>query len=402
MKKLIFTTAVLLSLIFAIGCERRFLPTMKNIDNYEVIRVLGIDKSAENPSKIDVTFVAEIPHPAASGEGSSDTSTSYELTTITADSVFEAVRNLNLHDDKTHLLGYVDFLVIGEAAARDDIAKYIDFITRDNDLRFSAKFFITRDVSAKDFLYRTTSSGKYIADSFESFEYVINDLSNFGFVNCIDLINMLDNKKAAAVIPAVTCEKYENERIYGSKLPDAEPLPHGYAILKDGVLLDYFDPDYSRGYNFLTKNVYSSPVNVTDMLGNLVALEIIGTQLKTVPHFEGGELTGATYTIHIQANFAEQHSRLYILDERGIADLCEKLSAVILSETGKIIEKSMKYRLDCTGLGREIRLWHPLKWDKIKDSWDEVYGGLDINVTVSANIVRVYDLREPNGLERSD
>ena len=392
----------LVFLLMLSGCERRFLPTMKSIDTYEVIRVLGVDKSGEDPLKMDVTFIAEIPHPSAKSEASGGTSTSYELTTITADSVFEAVRSLSLHDDKTHHLGYVDFIIIGEDAAKDDLAKYVDFITRDNDLRFSARFFIARGTSAEHFLHSTTSVSKYVADSLESFEYVINDLSSFRFVNCIDLINMLDNKRAAAVVPAVKCEKYEKEQLFGGTLPDCEPLPYGYAVLKDGVLLGYFDPGYSRGYNFLTQRVYSSPVNVTDMNGNLVALEIIDAQVKTKVRFDGGVLVGAAYKIRVQANFAEQHSRGYIFDERGIDDLSEKLSEVIMRETGEIIGKSMEYGLDCTGLGKKIRMRHPLKWDSIKDSWDELYSTLKIDVSVVSSIARVYDLREPNGSERSD
>ena len=401
MKKQIIIAAVLLSLIALTGCARQFLPTMKNIDTYEVIRVLGIDKSREDSSKIDVTFIAELPHPSSKSEASGGASTSYELTTVTEDSVFAAVRKLNLHDDKTHHLGYVDFLVIGEDAAKDDLAKYVDFISRDNDLRFSARIFIARGTSAKEFLYSTTSAGKFVADAFESFQFVINDLSSFGFLNCIDLINMLDNKTAAAIIPSVKCEKYEKEQLFGGELPECEPLPCGYAVLRDGVLLGYFDPGYSRGYNFLTQRVYSSPVNVNDIYGNLVALEIIDAQLKTKAHFEGDTLTSVTYKIRVNANFVEQHSRNYIFDERGISDLCEKLSEVILNETGEVIAQSMEYGLDCTGLGRKIRLRHPLKWHGMKDNWDELYGTLKIDVTVDANIVRVYDLREPNGTERS-
>ena len=326
MKKQIVIAAVLVSLFVLPGCKRHFLPVIKNIDTYEVIRVLGIDKNRGNPEKIDVTFMAELPRPSSRSETSGSVSTSYEMTTVTADSVFEAVRNLNLHDDRTHHLGYVDFLVIGEEAARDDLTKYVDFITRDNDLRVSARFFIARDTSAKEFLERTTSTGKFIADTFESFEFVINDLSSSRFLNCIDLINMLDNKKAAAIIPAVKCEKYEDEQLFGGELPECEPMPCGYAVLKDGALLGYLDPEYARGYNFLTKRVYSSPVNVTDMYGSLVALEIINSQLKTKTHFEGDTLTGVTYEVRVQANFAEQHSRNYLFDERGISDLCEKLS----------------------------------------------------------------------------
>jgi hypothetical protein len=42
---------------------------------------------------------------------------------------------------------------------------------------------------------------------------------------------------------------------------------------------------------------------------------------------------------------------------------------------------------------------HPLKWEKIKDNWPEIYSNLKMEINVDSHIMRTYDINDPNGFQ---
>jgi spore germination protein KC len=379
------------------GCNGNFLPASNELDQFEIVRVVGIDKSATDSSLVEVTFIMQT-KTQSSGKGSSG-SNIVTILSSTGPTVFDAARKLKASCDKIIYFGQVDYFLIGEEAAREDFSKYYDLIQRGPEVRLSTKIYLIRDNSAKEFLEATSSGEKFIADRLEGIQTDVDLLSNTNEVTAIDVTSMLDQSMAATVIPALRCEKAENKKSTG-QLPEKDIQIGGYAVIRDFKLVGFLDEEIARGYNFLTNRVNSCPVNVTDSTGAYVSLEVIRSNTEVFARFDGDTLAEVTYRIHAFSNIEEQHSRADIYNNRELEELADKQSAVLRDAMVRIIEASKEYQIDCTGLGQAISLRHPFRWDKLRDSWVQIYPGLNINVKVESEISRSYDIVEPNGSEK--
>ena len=397
-KKLLILNLLFLMIIALTGCDKDVFPAKGEIDKYSVVQVIGIDRSKDDPQKAEITMIAEKANASSGKSGESGGgSKSYEILSSTGNTVFEAERILKSHTDKKMFFGYTEYFLIGEDAAKDDIVKYFDFIIRGHEIRLSPKVFIVKGCSVKDFLNQTSSPDKYVVDMLQNIESEIGDMSNFGQLRIIDVANMLNDDSSAAIIPVLKCGDIKNEKEVGGELPEKDPLTCGYAVIKDYKLAGYIDEDISRGYNFLVGKVKSSPVSVKDAAGMNVCLEVINEITDIKARFNGDTLDGVTYKTHIYSNIVEQQSKDDLVSQEDIDDLSKKQSDVIKSEMEKVIALSKKYQIDCTDLGEKIRVQHPLKWEKIKDKWKEIYPNIKIDVEVTSDLRRIYDIEEPIG-----
>ena len=320
-----------------------------------------------------------------------------EVVSASGPTAFEAVAKLRAKLDRRQTFGYVDYILFGEDAVSDDLAKYADYPARSPEFRFSPKAFVVHGGSAKDLLSDTNSADVFVLDSLDNFKSNANSRSDVKLVRYIELMNMLDRRDAAVILPAVTGREPEDIEIVDGELPEKKLSFAGYAVVRDFKLCGYFDADITRGYNFLTGNVKSCAYSISDGHGNYAGLDVMSDGWRVVPHFDGGELVGVTIFVDVNAAVTEQRTRADIHTRQGLSRLSAHLSRAIEEEMQTVIAKSKEFGLDCFGLGDKIKLRHPYKWRKIENKWREIYQEIDIDAAVNANIGRVYDLRETSG-----
>ena len=399
-KTALLVLTVLTSIAFS-GCDSNLIPSMEEIDQFQIVEVVGIDKCAEDPSKVEVTFISKLEKSTSgnSGWGGGGGSTIVTISSSKGADVFDAEREIKAHSDNKTFLGHVDYFLIGEDAAKEDFTKYFDFINRDHETRLSPKVYITKGCSAKEFIFTTSTGDKFIADRLKNIPSDIDLLSNIDQVKILDVSAMLNNPNEATIIPALRIKEIKDEKLTGGDMPERDICESGYAVIKNFKLAGYISDTYSRGYNFLVNKVESCPVSVKDSTGLYVGLEVIDANTKMEAEFNGDTLEKVIYTTHVTCNLQEQQSREKITDQSTIENLCTNASEIIKAEMEKVIGLSKEYKTDCTRLSEKIEMQHPLKWKKIKDRWNEIYPDLIIEVVVKTDMARTYDIREPNGYQ---
>ncbi|MCL2408645.1 MAG: Ger(x)C family spore germination protein [Oscillospiraceae bacterium] len=395
MKRVITTTltAVLILLSLA-GCDKNFMPTGAEITTFEIVRVLGIDKSEENPNEVGVTIVAERAEQAGAEDFGSVT---YEIITATGATAFEAVTKLRNKSDKKHAFGYVDYIIFGESAVKDDLTKYVDFPLRNPEFRLSPNVFVAKGGTAKDLLAEASSEDVLIVDSLDNLSTGINLRSDVKRVRLIELINMLNREDVAAVLPALGGREPEDEKLLGGDLPEKRLYAAGYAVIRDFKLAGYFDDDSARGYNYLTNLLRTSAYSVSDGCGSHAGLDVLSAGMEMIPRFADNRLIGVTCIVHVNAGLTEQRSQVNLNTEAGLEYLSRELSRTIEAELESAVEQSKDFGIDCFGIGERIKLRHPYRWRHIESRWRKVYQGLDIDVVAEATVRRAYALNEPGG-----
>lgn len=130
------------------GCgSSRILPVRREINEIELVRVLGLDQGSENVSNIRITASIDKlgstteSEASSKGEGGGGGTDNVVVMSREASTVANGMNEMQF-GWLYHLLGHMGFIIFGEDAAQEGIAKYIDALARNNELRLNSNVFV--------------------------------------------------------------------------------------------------------------------------------------------------------------------------------------------------------------------------------------------------------------------
>jgi spore germination protein KC len=235
-------------------------------------------------------------------------------------------------------------------------------------------------------------------DTLKTIEYSIDLLSKTEEVRIIDVSEMLDDPSGAAVIPTLKIKDLKSEKLTG-QMPEKDLTTCGYAVLKGFSLAGYIDDEIALGYNFLVNRVKSCPVSVPDETGLLVGLEVIKSKTTVEAQFNGDELERVVFQTYILSISRISSRGRNIYTEEATEKLESEQSECDQIPDGAGYQAFKEARVDCIA-SAEAKDAAPIKWEKHKDKWNEIYPDLEIEANVESDIQRTYDIHEPNGYQR--
>lgn len=380
--------AIVVLVLINCGTTGTVFPKSVDISDFEVVQVLGIDRTPSG--ELELTLVGD-----RSGDEGKHMA---EISSFTGKTVMQALGKMSEYSDKRHHLGYVDFLLIGERAARHDITQCLDYLLTDYEFRYSANVAIVRGGTASELLYKTSTADRRITALLTNLERPAAELGTTHMMRVIDLVQELEIPNAAAVVPAVRLVDKARSTVVGGELPEKNFIPDGFAVICDFRLKGYYDASSARAYNYITDRARTAPLEIADSDGNAVGLEIQHEKIKLITHWDGDTLKGVTYDIRLTANLTEQHARRRLTCAAQIDLLKDAAAEKLRREFLRVLERAQSLGEDSLGLGERIRLRHPVRWGKyVAPQWGTLFSTLDLDVNVTCEIMRTYDLREPIG-----
>lgn len=404
MKRIIICAVLILLLVNLTGCHENVLPQRIEIDDLHLVQVIGIDKLLDSDNDCMVTVASKDLEKGVGQDGSGGMGGSTGggvgkalVLSSVGKTMFDAIRNIQTHSNKTIFWGHSDYYLIGEEAARDNIVKYLDFFTRDHELRIEAKIYIVKGSTAKDLIEQFNQGEFYIFDKLGSLGKNLKLTSNSEEMKIHTLMRFIDIHHASARVPAIYLKVREDGK--GSKIYDIETA--GYAIFSNFRLAGFIGTDISRGLNLIANTVESSIVAVKDLTGQDASLEIIDSNTQVVPKFKGDDLESITLKTKVISNLAELQSQTADINEKLISSMESQQSEILKKEMEQVLKKVQNFESDCLGICDKIRLKNPLKWRKIEDKWIQMLPDVKIDVQVESEIQRTYEIKEPSGYKRN-
>lgn len=194
-------------ILFLTGCkDGTLLPQGIEITDMGMVRIMAVDKG-KAPDTVKVSIIAGEKEGGSGGGGGSETqgqSPKSQAVVLTSEgkSVLEAGREFQTYTDKRMFLGHVDFYLIGEEAARENLPKYIDFLSRDDEVRLNSAIFIVEG-DASTILEISNRSNYFLPDRLKSLSTNISLLSFSDKMELLDLVGELDENKTFGI--AVPC-----------------------------------------------------------------------------------------------------------------------------------------------------------------------------------------------------
>jgi spore germination protein KC len=379
-KKSALTAAALVTFTLLAGCS-----IQRDIGKLVLVRSLAVDPSSTLDNGVKLTVETEKTKPASNGQGGAQKRPI--LLISEGSTVFDAARNFSTHTGKSVFWGHTNYYIIGEAAAKEDIRKYLDFFARDHEVRLNAVVAVVQGRSGEELL-KSGNEDLVTRKLMSLFENAKN-VSLSRRITLIEFFDALNSKYSAAILPSLRIE----EKSEGSEGRDfvRDVVLDGYAVFQGTRLKGYITGREARGLNWVTGDVKSGIIEVKDRDGKKISLEIIGAKSKIKTELMDG-IPNIAIQIEVNSNIGELQGTADVFQEEALSNLEEQQADVIRNEIYSVIDYAKQNNTDILGLGDELFHQHPVQWKGIEDQWSELFPKSTVYVEVESNIRGVYNI----------
>jgi len=374
----LFSSAVffLLSLLLS-GCtEIESFPLQKEMDMYSMVRLITIDRAENGMMRMGAFTVDEV---GKNGGMNGESGESPVFLVSEQESLAQAEKELQQKFKKTLYWNHVDYYIIGEEAARDDLSKYTDYVLRNIMFRSSASVYVTGG-AASDFVEASLDLPFTVAEYLDNATASEETMNRTSILTLIDMVIAENDPHGATAVPMIA-------------LDGEDIILSGYGIVKGFVLLDFINMD--TGYNYLTDEVHTDAIAVHMPDGDFVELNVKESATKISPLVTNGALEGIDIVCSVKSSINELHAPFFF-DAESIISLEDEQRKHIIEEITGAIETIQTLNADTIGFWKNIWVRHPLLWEGLTGDWDKIFPDLPVHITVNSHVERVFDLTEYN------
>ena len=353
--------ALALACAFLAGCSP--LPRAREMGDMALLRTMGVDWLETGLS------VTASTGPRARGlqaEGQSALVLSAQSQSLSG-----ACLAMQGQSDSYVFFGYVDQLLLGEELARHGVVSVLDYFARDVELGLGAQLWLVREASAEEAVRSGGDQGveaRLSTLQIDS-EMGVATISRTAGEVYADLL-----EQGAAYVPAlIPAEGGEG---------DASLLEGGYGILKGELLAGYLEGREARGLELLAGR---PGVNLLEgeLPENRAALRVTQAHTEMSPIWEGNKLIGLTLTCRVEADLLEYR---YPLSDQERKELTGRLASQVENQIRGALDKLRQWQADCLGLGAQVALTSPGKWQAIQEDWPSIFAALEPDLQIRVSI----------------
>ncbi|PKM95123.1 MAG: hypothetical protein CVU84_07315 [Firmicutes bacterium HGW-Firmicutes-1] len=354
----------------------------KPIENIPMVIGLAVD-----PIEDGYRLTAKVVIPAGS---SNDGSISEEIfIQSSGKTMFDAVRDFIMKEGQKVFWGQLEFMVINETIAEEDITGVLDFFIRDNEVRENIWLLISdKELKAEEVLMASFSEKKlqfYISDALKNIDYV----SKYSTMSLIDFSKIYSDKGKEQVLPFIKIE---------ISLGQKRIILNGGSVFKDNKAVGRLDGKEMQRYRMLLGE--NAGIYVIDYKesGNesKISLEIGDTKSKVRIQKKDGK-----YVITVQLSIIGvigeiEDNRVKISTKEKLEEFKKHAEIQLEEELAAFIIKIQKnFGSDIFGFGEKFKNKYPKVFKELEDNWNEVFSSLNIEVEVKVSITGTAQNKQP-------
>jgi spore germination protein KC len=308
-------------------------------------------------------------------------------------SIYSAFSKISLMSPRYLCYTHIQLVVVSEEIAKEGILSVMDFLMRHYESRQEFYILIAKDVTAKDTLETyTILEGFPVFNIRGSVEIAVVD---HGMSNAITYDEFLSLIIKEGIEPAVSGLTIEGDIEKGRKEENTEFInPEAYlkvksmAIFKYDKLIGWFDDDESRGYNFalghINETVHEFPCDEE----NYIDIRITKNNPGITTEIKDNKVI-STIEIDVLGRIAQLGCPFNIEEGETLMKIEKMFNESLEELVKKTIEATQqKFNSDALGIGRKVYQQNLKYWQENKDSWDEIFPTIEINVKVKSHLTR--------------
>ena len=265
--KFIISAAFLFSLAYI---NKDMIPVPEELRTFDFIISSGIDIDLNDGSS-EYFSISYISRTGTNNDESKQNSAKniFNVKSNTLSKTFEKLHSLT---NKSFNDSHLEYVLIGENTAKENLAYFIDYYSRSTSMRLSVKAFITKDMTSEDFIEKVMSSE---IDADARLHGLVNDrsqLSSLTKKNLKDVMQIFYSENKTGLIPALAVQESpiknpDNKGNTDDKDDDESGEDYtfefyGLGIIKDGKLIDYLPRQLVRSYLILTGTLKTTDIEV--------------------------------------------------------------------------------------------------------------------------------------------
>lgn len=372
MRKVLAISICILFLFSLSGCW-----SANELNDFAYVLGLAIDKGKDGG---DMLLTAQIAKPAElkpSAEGGGGSGKAYWNIRNEGDTFFYTIRGFS--HESAHKLNFQhnNIVIFSREIAEEGVLEYIDFITRDNELR--NVWLLVAQNKAADILEAEAEPDleKIPSERIDKLVGTQEFSSETYTVKALDFIKCLMGKTTSPVAPFI--------EIIGEG-EEQKMLMSGAAVFKKDKLVGELNRGETRGLMWVTDKVKSGII-VVDCPGGegKVEIEIMEASVTITPEIKDGAVR-IKIEIKEKANIASQSCRENLATTEMFKLLESKQASVIRGEITAAIKKARELNADIFGFGEAVKREYPDQWSELEDKWDNVFPNIEIEIMVEAEI----------------
>lgn len=379
----------LLMVVMLTGCWSR-----RELETLGFITAVGLDQAREE-GKIQLTVQVAKPFAISGSVQAAIQERPFEVVTATGYTVFEAIRNLSSVSPRRAFWAHARFLVFGEDMARDGIQEALDLFDRDGEPRRTSFMIMVKGAKASDLLQVEFAQERLPSEGgFGLLQGTRLGLSTVAMMTVNEFLQALEGE---GIDPITVREELipleEDFDIDGELLREkikVKPRMTGSAMFKDDRLAAWMNKPETRGYLWITGQVNGGIINIKEptVQDAYIALEIVSSQGSFKPQLTADGIK-VLIQVEAQGNLGEMQQ---YVDPRGDPALWtsmeRRMAAAIKNEIMAAVSKAQLFGADIFGFGAEINRRHPKEWQRLRESWEEEFRRLTVEVEVKTKIKR--------------
>ena len=341
------------------------------ISGLSVVEMLAIDETDDG--EISASILSR-DLKDEEGEGSKS------FLTATESSFSALERELQKRYEKKLFWGHVDYFIFGEAVARGNIYKHLNFFSNDPHFRMNAYVYLT-DRKTTELLEKSEEGGYYLPDYIKHFSQTSQLLSESSKMTLFDLIEKKESPIESFTIPRISV--MESEESITLRVD-------GYGIMKNGYLAGYLDNEQAKGYNILTNQMDDLIIDI-NFMDNDVSLKQLKSKTKITPILEDNKLKKIKIDLETKSDILEIRSTDGIKILNYISELEHEQEKMLSAFIESTILKMKEYKADIIKISKLYRRKFPENYNF--DNWDDVIANLEFDINADCKINRSYDSR---------
>lgn len=424
MKRYISILIVISSLLSLSGCGG-IHTNFREIQQLLVIQTLGLDWE-EGGVRVSMAAAAE-----ASGSGPRRMSATGGTINTAIDRAYE------LSYEESIFFSHVNHILIGEAAAMEDMDGFLDYLCQSPELRIDIPLYIVREGTAEQAVMEVGDGSRGISEVMQAVAEIFATPSDSRVFTVADTISSLE-RYGSALVCAIRCEpgsessgpqasgdsggqeasgEQETKTPVGGEDSGTEedsdgdeardsassaqgdsPIMAGiagYGVIREGQLCKYLEPELSVAVGLMTGTVPISFVAVKDMDGQACSLEVYEGSARLEPVWAGpGELKGLELQVEVTASVMATGPSHSSRSEEYINYLTGQLESAVSRQLSSLLQSSMQLKADFLGLAGRVERSSPENYRLMDRDFTEVLPSLELQISVSGRLSHTNDMKE--------
>ena len=360
-----------LSLLLS-GCAgRKPLGSFREIDQMVLVETMGVDRR-------DGLFTVTVSTAAEEGQA---------LLKTPAVTLSRAIKEMQDYTEKKYIFyGHTRHLLLGPSVLEEDLARCLEFVERDGELRMDTNLFALRGVSAEDAI-AVPGGEESVGDLLDSLEKDVALLSESHVFTCGETAEALA-ERGSVLISALRLAEPENI-LNGENRRTL--LSAGYAVVTEKGLACWLDTDLARGANLLMGLSDGDLIEAPDGRGGWFAAALTGSKAAFLPAFEEGELKSLHIRLELRCRLSEMQRPLDLREEGVVKTLEEGIAAVEAWRVEEVLRLSQLLGADFCGLEKPVRRAASLRFDRMKTPWRELFPTLPVTAEIAVKLTRGHE-----------